>query len=142
MRLSIFVILAFSAMALTGAAWAEDKAPVKEAPAAESAPAEQPAPPPPSNPMGAGLVVPSGDEGFAILETEKVPVYAQPSLEAEQVGLLQIGGNDDLPFQSYNVVREEKDPKWKPGFIAKLLGKKAPVKKTVKPVSEFMLSPT
>jgi len=136
MRLSVFMILAFGAMALTGAAWAEE--PAKPATQAEAAaPAETPA-----NPMGAGLVVPGGEEAFALKENEQVPVYAQPSLEAERVGVLMVGGNDNQPYQSYNVVKEERDPNWKETWWRKLWKKEAPVVKTTKPVSEFMLSPT
>lgn len=136
MRISVFMILAFGAMALTGAAWAQapSEGPATEAPAA--------APERPSNPMGAGLVVPSGESATAILENEKIPVYVQPSLEAEQVGLLQLGGNEEQPFQSYNIVKETADPEWKSTWFRRLTKKKAPTVTSVTPVSEFMLSPT
>lgn len=123
MRVSVLVMMAFGAIALTGAAFAQEAAK------------------PPVNPMGAGLVVPAGEAATALAEGAKVPMYAEPDLQSAQVGVLQVGGGDN-PNQTYVLVSEQPDPAWKPGWFKRVMGRTAPIVTTVAPVSEFMLSPT
>jgi hypothetical protein len=123
MRVSVLVMMAFGAIALTGAAFAQE------------------APKPLVNPMGAGLVVPAGEAASALAEGMKVPMYAEADLQSAQLGMLQAGGGEN-PNQMYVLASEEADPTWKPSWFKRVMGRTAPMVRKVIPVSEFMLSPT
>ncbi len=133
MRFSFLALIALATVAFAGPVFAED---AQQAPAAEQTAEAVPM----ANPMGAGLIVPSGEAGSPISPDEGIKVYAQPDLGAEVVGTLQSTGST-IEFQQHVLVKKGPDPEWKPSFFNRLFNKKAPIIEVQTPVSEFMLSP-
>lgn len=129
MRFSFLTLMLLSLMAFAGPVFAQDG----------TAAAEQAAPQPPVNPMGAGLVVPAGEAASPVGE-EGITIYTKPDLASDQVGVLTSRGST-IAFQTHVIVKRGQDPNWKPGFFRRLFRSEAPVVDYQVPVSEFRLSP-